>query len=74
MLNRRTFLLCTGAAIALRDVPSLEAASEGQAERLVAQTDRARILRGAKLGTCKGSLYGYINPFAGAAVRWAGRE
>ena len=49
MPNRRTFLVGAGAAFALRDVPCVEAASEDQAERLVAQTDRARILRGAKL-------------------------
>ena len=49
MLNRRTFLVDAGAAFAFRDFPRVEAASEDQAERLVAQTDRTRILRGAKV-------------------------
>jgi len=48
MLNRRTFLAGAGAAFALTAVPSIHGTSENEGLLLVAQTDRTRILRGAK--------------------------
>jgi len=48
MLNRRTFLAGAGAAFALTTVPTAHGAAQNEAQRLVAHTDRTRILRGAK--------------------------
>jgi hypothetical protein len=48
MLNRRTFLSEVGAALALTAVPTAQGRSEKSGWQLVAENDRARILRGAK--------------------------
>lgn len=48
MFNRRTFIAGAGACLAWSATPRLHASSESADERLVEQTDRVRILRGAK--------------------------
>ena len=62
MLDRRTFLAETAAALALSALPSSSHAKRNPDEQLVAQTDRARILRGAKAALAQ-------TPFTVTSVR-----
>lgn len=48
MFNRRSFLVSAGAAFALRRTSFAGSISENAAKQLVEETDRARILRGAR--------------------------